>query len=181
MSHVYFSDICFYHIFLFREMEILTLSQLLDFNVQSTQQDHLRTNHIEKYFTPTHLASACNSYNCPLSRGYACAWSLAVRALCSLLHVLSLSSVKCDLLHKNKLNWIIFMWFVFLFVGRCEVSGDLLSFLVSFANVIVTSTSQRQWRTDRLAVPARVLTGHVKSDETQGILKSMQTMIGTLV
>ena len=40
------------------------------------------------------LASACNSYSCPMSRGYACALVTVVRALAHYFHVFSFAQLK---------------------------------------------------------------------------------------
>ena len=71
---------------------------------------------------------------------------------------------------------------MFLFAGRCKVSGYLsIFFFVSCANFVVTSTDRPKTMADGRLGGASASPGSDKSDETQGILKSMQTMIGTLV
>ena len=69
--------------------------------------------------------------------------------------------------------------FVFLFAGRCEVCGDL-SIFFGFLCQLSCHIDQPKTMADRLLGSASVSPGSDKSDETQGILKSMQTMTGML-
>ena len=64
---------------------------------------------------------------------------------------------------------------MFLFAGRCEVSGDL-SILLGFLGQLCFHVD----RPKTMADGASASSGSDESDETQGILKSMQTMIGAV-
>ena len=69
---------------------------------------------------------------------------------------------------------------MFLFAGRCEVSGDL-SILWGFLCQLCFHVDRPKTMADGPLGGASASPGSDKSDETQSILKSMQTMIGTLV
>ena len=70
--------------------------------------------------------------------------------------------------------------FVFLFAGRCEVSSDL-SIFFGFLCQLCCHVDRPKTMADGPPGDASSSPGSDKSDETQGILKSMQIMIGTLV
>ena len=89
--------------------------------------------------------------------------------------------------HYVRTSWIgyIFMWFVclfvFLFDGRCEVSGDLF-YLFWFLVPTLSSRRPAKDNGGRAAWRCQRECWQWQSDETQGTLKSLQTMIpGTLV
>ena len=89
--------------------------------------------------------------------------------------MLYVSSVKCDLLRKNKLNWIILCdscLIVFLFAGWCEVSG-YLSIVFGFLCQLCSHVDRPKTMADGPLGSASASPGSDKSDETQGILKSM--------
>ena len=69
---------------------------------------------------------------------------------------------------------------MFLFAGRCEVSGDLSIFL-GFLCQLRCHVDRPKTMADGPLGDASASPGSDKSDESQGILKSTQTMIGTLV
>ena len=75
-----------------------------------------------------------------MSRWYACAWTPAVRALCSLFHVLYLSSVKCDfIIRLARTSCLVFdRFWLNLNYSRCKIkfsssSSLSLSFSLSLA------------------------------------------------
>ena len=94
--------------------------------------------------------------------------------LCSLLHVLYLSSDA--ILLQADLDYSYVIRVCVPFAGRCEVSRDL--------SIFFGFLCQRCYHVDRpktMADGASASSGSDESDETQGILKSMQTMIGAVV
>ena len=69
---------------------------------------------------------------------------------------------------------------MFLFAGQCEVSGDLAIFF-GFLYQLGCHVNRPKTMADGPLGSASASPDSEKSDETQRILKSMQTMIGTLV
>ena len=65
------------------------------------------------------------------------------------------------------------------FAGRCEVSGDL-SIFFGFLCQLCCHVDRPKTMADGPLGGASASPGSDKSDETQGILKSMQTMIGAV-
>ena len=116
------------------------------------------------------LASACNSYSCPMSRGYTCTWTLAVSTLCSLLCQMRFYYVRTSWTGLYLCDSCLS---VFLFAGRCEVSGDL-SIFFGFLYQLGCHVNRPKTMADRPLGRASASPGSEKSDETQRILKSMQ-------
>ena len=81
----------------------------------------------------TNSALACNNYSCSMSRGYACAM-ITLRFACFAHCFTCFISLWQMRFFYVRTSWTGLYWcdsclFVFLFAGRCEVSGDISIFV----------------------------------------------------